>query len=140
MTTTYVWRKGNFVDKKTGEPMPIPERDGLCVPLAIIPDVQAHVAPTGDIINTRSDRRELRKRHGLIPYERLTDRPRGYMNEKFCAKRGLKPCEETQEHFKRKRKEAFAKAGLSETRRRHDVGHNDGGGNAGCRKWHHADD
>lgn len=113
MSETYVWRAGHWVSKTTGKPMEIPERDGVCAPMMILSDIEPHVAPTGEIVNTRSDRDELRKKHGLVPYERLTGRPRGYINDKFARKRGLKTCGETKEHFAEQKKTALAKAGLA---------------------------
>lgn len=112
-TERYVWRNGAWVDHKTHAPMSIPKRSGVCAPMMIIPDITPHVAPTGEIISTRSDRDELRHKHGIIPYERLHSRPRGYINDKFTKKRGLKTCEETQDHFANQKREALKRAGMT---------------------------
>jgi hypothetical protein len=98
----YVWRDGDFRDKATGEPMLIPERDGVCLPLFVISD---HAEPyrsvvTGRIIQGRAAHREevaIAADKGLVPFERINGHPGGLINEKFAARGGRKTSEAAKE-------------------------------------------
>lgn len=74
--TTYVWRDGCFRDKRTNEPMPIPERAEICAPM-VISDIEPHEGPNGKWITSRSEQRRVMAETGTCPWEPLTDRPRG---------------------------------------------------------------
>jgi hypothetical protein len=105
--TRYVWRDGKFRDPKTGKPMPMPKRKGICKPMYVIKDMEPYqsVVENGAVIGGRSQRREEIKRladRGLAPWEPINNRPRGLINEEFCRKRGLKTDEATKEWAKNK--------------------------------------
>lgn len=66
MPTRYVWdREANsFVDPSTRAPMPIPDRDGICLP-AIRSDIAAYRSvTTNKVIEGRAAQREDLKRSG----------------------------------------------------------------------------
>lgn len=86
--TRYVWRDGRFRDRATNEPMPIPERDGVCCPL-IQSDITEYRSPIdGSMITSRSARREDLKRNDCVEVD-PPKKPRGYKNPNFARKRGL---------------------------------------------------
>lgn len=97
--STYVWSKERdcFIDKKTGERMPMPERDGLCVPMMVIPDIPPHVAPSGAYISGRKAMLDDCKAHGYVPYEPVNSNPGGFTDPVTAAKAGKRVCEATQE-------------------------------------------
>lgn len=62
----YVWRGGQFVHVQTGEPMHIPERDGICMP-RVQGDIAEYRSPIdGTMITSRSERREDLKRNNCV--------------------------------------------------------------------------
>src|SRR5687768_8140921 len=70
--TRYVWRDGDLRDPVTGEPMVIPQRNGICMP-RIISDVPEYESPaSGKMITSRSQQRDDLKRHDCV----LSDKPR----------------------------------------------------------------
>lgn len=86
----YIWRDGQFIDPKTYDPMPIPERNGVCVPLTIQHDIPDYVSPvTGKLVSGRVARREDLKRNGCIEYESPKDS--GYCVTEKWAKRLNRP-------------------------------------------------
>ena len=85
--TTYVWRDGQFVDKRTGEPMHKPYEGQICAPM-ICPDIPEYRSPIdGSLISSRSARREDLKKNDC--YEIDPPKPRGFKNARFAAKHGL---------------------------------------------------
>ena len=53
----YVWRDGAFRDPSTEEPMPIPEREGICAP-TVRSDIEDYTSPIdGSVIRSRSGQR-----------------------------------------------------------------------------------
>ena len=63
----YVWRDGHWRDKKTGELMPLPEREGPCAPMAIIGDIAPYQSPvSGEVVTGRAGKRDDLKRHGCV--------------------------------------------------------------------------
>jgi hypothetical protein len=61
---SYVRRNGQWVDKSTGEPMEVPERNDICIP-RVRSDITAYVSPiTGQMIDGRAAQREDLKRSG----------------------------------------------------------------------------
>jgi len=99
-------------NKKTGWPIDMPQRDELCAPL-IMADVSEHVAPDGTVVSSKSTRREVCKRNGWEPREKVIQhneretRPTGYVNPTFAKKRGLKLCDKAQQwHHNRRRRQA----------------------------------
>lgn len=64
-----------FVDPKTREPMPIPERDGPQCP-QVIPDTPGYQSPvTGEWIEGRRARRYDLERHNCVEYEPTANAP-----------------------------------------------------------------
>ena len=108
--TTYAWRGGAFVDKATGKRMRTPKRDGVCMPLAIIGDVEPHMAPSGAYISGRKALRDDCRAHGYVPYERLTKRPTGLTDPTFAKSIGGRVCDETQDWLKTQKTKYLAPA------------------------------
>jgi hypothetical protein len=110
----YVWRDGDFRDKSTGEPMPLPERSGVCRPMFVISD---HSEPyrsvvTGQIIEGRAAHREevaIAADKGLVPFERIDGHPGGLINEEFAKRGGRKTSEAAKEWAAKKRKSQAVK-------------------------------
>ena len=85
--TTYVFRDGRFVDKRTGEPMQAPA--GIFAP-RVMRDIPAYASPLGDgIVEGRAARREHLKRNGKREVDPSEFKPR-YVNPDFARKRGYK--------------------------------------------------
>jgi len=88
MRGTYVWRDGDFVEKKTGEQFETPERKQLACP-QIMRDIPEYRSPIdGKPITSRSWRREDLTRNGCVEVEPRR-KPRGFKNARFAKKRGL---------------------------------------------------
>jgi hypothetical protein len=84
--TRYVFRSGQFVDPSTNDPMPIPERDEVVMPM-IASDIEPYKSPIdGRVIGSRSARREDLARNNCVPYERMGNAPTGLTNPKFAKK------------------------------------------------------
>lgn len=96
-TKRYVFRDGRFRDPDTNEPMPLPMRDGVCAPMAIIHDIPAHRAPSGAYISGRKAMMDDCKAHGYVPYEPVNSNPGGISDPALAKKMGVRPCEKTQE-------------------------------------------
>lgn len=88
MTTRYVWKTGvGFVHPSTGEPMPMPEREGVCCP-AVYGDIPEYLSPLGTgMITSRSQRRYEMEKHDCV--EAPPRKKRGYRNARFAKKHGL---------------------------------------------------
>ena len=86
---TYVWKDGAFRCKRTGEPMPMPARDEICMP-RVMGDIPEYRSPVGDhkMITSRSERREDLRRHGCVEVP-PRETPRGLKNRRFAEKNGL---------------------------------------------------
>lgn len=85
----YVFRGGQFVDPNTNEPMPLPEGDGVVMPM-IQSDIQPYYSPCdGRLIGSRSARREDLARNNCVPYEPIGNMPKGLKNPRFAKKHGL---------------------------------------------------
>lgn len=92
--TVYVLRGGQLVDKRTGEPMEMPDRVGLCTPM-VQSDIQEYRSPIdGTPITSRSSRRYDLEKNGCVEAE---PKRRGYRNPSFALKRGLKLNEEARD-------------------------------------------
>lgn len=97
--TRYVWRDGRFRDPITNEPMPVPERDGVCCPL-VQSDIAEYNSPiNGALISSRSSRREDLKRNDCVEID-PPKKPRGYKNPTFARKRGLQLREDVRDTMK----------------------------------------
>jgi hypothetical protein len=82
----YTWRNGRFEDRD-GEAMPIPERDGICVP-HVIADIEPYQSPVdGSYVSGRAARRDDLKKHNCVPYDEVA-KPLGgeFKNERFAKK------------------------------------------------------
>ena len=85
----YVWRDGAFRDRD-GEPMPIPERDGLCMP-NIYSDLQDYESPaSGKMITSRTHQRDDLKRHDCV----INDKPRQKFNREEYVERKQRQAKE----------------------------------------------
>lgn len=93
--TVYVWKDGEFRDKRTGEIMDLPVRDGLAAPI-VVSDIPEYRSPIdGSLITSRSQRREDLLRNNCVEYEPSLSPTKGkFRNKEFCAKRGLQVSEE----------------------------------------------
>lgn len=91
----YVWTENGFVDRNTGEPMDKPFAGQLVMP-TVISDIPEYPSPvTGEMITSRSQRRDDLKRHGCEEYEPSLSPTKGkFRNPNFCKKRGLEVSEE----------------------------------------------
>ncbi len=84
--TRYVFRGGQFVDPSTNEPMPLPDGDGVVMPM-IASDIEPYKSPIdGRVIGSRSERRDDLARNNCVPYEPMGNAPKGLTNPKFAAK------------------------------------------------------
>jgi hypothetical protein len=87
--TRYVFRGGQFVDPSTNEPMPLPERNEIVMPM-VRSDIEPYKSPIdGKMITSRSARREDLARSGCVPYEPIGNVPKGISNPKYAAKYGM---------------------------------------------------
>ena len=65
----YVWKNGRWRNPATGEPMAMPERDGIAMPM-IVSDIPEYRSPIdGRPITSRSSRREDLRRNNCVEYE-----------------------------------------------------------------------
>lgn len=86
--TTYVWRNGKFVDKKTGEPMTYKDPNAICAPM-VMSDIPEYRSPIDSKpITSRSHRREDLRANGCIEVPPPT-KPRGFKNERYAKRHGL---------------------------------------------------
>ena len=92
---TYVRRNGAFVDKKTGEPMTLPEEVSWPRFQIIKPMPEYRSPIDGRLITTKHERREDLKRNGCYEYEPSASPTKGKIrNKAFAKKRGLHVSEE----------------------------------------------
>jgi hypothetical protein len=89
--TTYVFRDGRFVDKRTGEPMLTGDEPLVAMP-QYMPDVPHYASPIdGQMITSRSHRREDLKRNNCVDAGDLPRLNGGFIkSEKFARKHGLR--------------------------------------------------
>ncbi len=83
MTERYIWKQGQWISKKTGEPMEAPDR--VCAPL-----IQSDIAPymsvvSNKVIDGRKDRREDLKRSGCREVDPSEGLP-GVRSEKWAKR------------------------------------------------------
>ena len=85
----YVWTKAGFVDSN-GERMPIPERDGICLPY-VVSDIEPITSPIdGKMITSRSQLKYELEKHGKRVQDPSESPTKGKIrNKKFADKRGL---------------------------------------------------
>lgn len=91
----YVFRDGCFRDPVTNEPMSLPDRAGLAVPM-VTPVMPEYASPIdGRAITTRHERREDLKRNNCVPYEPSMSPTKGkFRNPHFAKKWGVQLSEE----------------------------------------------
>ncbi len=94
----YRWTKDGFVDSE-GTKMPVPERDGICVP-AIRGDIKPYPCPiTGKMITSRSEHRDNLAKHGMRVMEPDESPTKGKIrNAAFAKKRGLTVSDEFRDY------------------------------------------
>ncbi len=97
---TYLWTKTGFVDKTTGEPMAIPERDGICAPQILTEDFKPFRSPaTGNLITSRAEHRYDLAASGCRVLEPSESPTKGRLkNPSFTAKRGLTVSDEFRDY------------------------------------------
>lgn len=90
----YVWSNNGFVDAQ-GVKMPIPERDGVCLPY-VIGDIEPISSPIdGKMITSRSQLRYELDKHDKRIIEPSESPTKGKIrNKAFAKKRGLTVSEE----------------------------------------------
>lgn len=87
MRGTYVWRNGQFVEKRSGDVLRT-RSDRICMPY-VMRDIAEYASPIdGRPITSRSHRREDLLRNGCIEVE-PRKKPRGLKNSRFAKKRNL---------------------------------------------------
>lgn len=85
--TRYKWRNGRFEDGD-GNPMEVPERDALQMPM-IRSDIEPYQSVvSGKWITSASERRNDLAATGCVPYERPATAPKGVTNPKYARKYG----------------------------------------------------
>ena len=96
--TRYIWTNNGFVDRN-GQQMPMPERDGICLPL-IRSDIDPYNCPiTGKPITSMSEHRENLKRHGMRVMEPSESPTKGKIrNHAFAKKRGFTVSDEYRDY------------------------------------------
>jgi len=104
--TRYRWTKDGFVDAM-GERMPIPERDGICLPY-VVSDIEPIKSPIdGKMITSRSQLHYELEKHGKRVQDPSESPTKGAIkNTKFAAKRGLTVSEQYRDYDKSTHKAA----------------------------------
>lgn len=89
MSQTFVYRNGEFVDKRTGEPMPFDPMSAVSMP-QIMRDIPEYASPIdGRMITSRSARREDLLRNGCVEADPPKKGTRHFKNEAWARKRKL---------------------------------------------------
>ena len=108
----YVWRNGRWRDPATGEPMDMPHRDGVCMPM-VVSDVPEHIGPDGKtVVSSRAQQREIAKRDGFIPWEPI-NHPKGYLDERMARAAGTTVKDNVKADFEAAKSKALKAAGLA---------------------------
>ena len=96
----YIWKDGAFRDPGTGEAMPMPERDGICLPRIVIEQFEAFESPaTGQIITSRAEHRYDLAASGCRILEPDESPTKGKLrNRSFTEKRGLPVSDEYRDY------------------------------------------
>ncbi len=95
--TVYVKRAGEWVDKRTGAPMITEEQRNAPIALPyMFGDIPEYTSPIdGNVITSRSQRREDLKRNNCVDANDFMSPTQGRIrNKAFAEKRGLKVSEE----------------------------------------------
>jgi hypothetical protein len=96
----YIWKDGTFRDPGTGERMPVPERNGVCLPRIVTEQFQPFESPaTGKMITSRAELRYDLAASGCRLLEPDESPTKGKIrNRKFAEKRGLKVSDEYRDY------------------------------------------
>lgn len=86
--STYIWRNGDFVDKRTGALMQVADPNAVCMPRVMRDTPEYHSPIDGRLISSRSARREDLKRNGCIEID-PPRKPKGYKNKAYAKKHNL---------------------------------------------------
>ncbi len=106
----YIWKDGAFRSPGTGERMPIPERDGICLPQIVTEQFEPFISPaTGKPITSRAEHRYDLAASGCRVLEPSESPTKGKLrNRSFTEKRGLTVSDEYRDYDKStKAKEAI---------------------------------
>ena len=100
--TRYVWTPKGFVDPATSERMPIPERDGICLPRIVTEQFEPFISPaTGKPVTSRAEHRYDLAASGCRVMEPDESPTKGKLrNKSFTAKRGLQVSDEFRDYDK----------------------------------------
>lgn len=98
----YIWTDKGFVDPATSERMPIPERDGICLPNIVTESFSPFLSPvTGKPITSRAEHRYDLAASDCRILEPSESPTKGKLrNKSFTAKRGLQVSEEYRDYDK----------------------------------------
>lgn len=98
----YVWTDKGFVDPATSERMPIPERDGICLPNIVTESFSPFLSPvTGKPITSRAEHRYDLAASDCRILEPSESPTKGKLrNKSFTAKRGLQVSDEFRDYDK----------------------------------------
>lgn len=87
--STFVWRGGTFVDKKTGQPMEVVDTGEIRMPM-VMRDTPEYRSPIdGRLITSRSERREDLRRNGCYEVDPPKKGTRHFKNKAWVKKRNL---------------------------------------------------
>lgn len=106
--TRYVWTPKGFVDPATSERMPIPERDGICLPRIVTEQFEPFISPaTGKPVTSRAEHRYDLAASGCRVMEPDESPTKGKLrNKAFTAKRGLSVSDDYRDYDSSKPKES----------------------------------
>ena len=96
----YIWTDQGFVDATTGQPMPIPERDGICLPQIVTEQFEPFISPaTGKWVTSRAEHRDDLKASDCRILEPDESPTKGKLrNPSFTKKRGLQVSDEYRDY------------------------------------------
>jgi len=96
----YVWSEKGFIDPSTGGRMPIPERDGICLPQIVVEQFEPFISPaTGKPITNRAEHRYDLAASGCRILEPSESPTKGKLrNRTFTEKRGLQVSDEYRDY------------------------------------------
>ena len=96
--------------KHDGVRMPVKRRPVAQLRPQIIFDRVEYMSPMedGKLITGRRQRREDMAKHGMVPWEPINNRPRGYADRKFCKANNLPHSEAAEEWLGNEKKKTSA--------------------------------
>lgn len=105
----YIWKDGAFREPGTGERMPVPEREGICLPRIVTEHFEPFISPaTGKPVTSRAEHRYDLAASGCRVMEPDESPTKGKLrNKAFTDKRGLSVSDDYRDYDKStKQKEA----------------------------------